>query len=450
MTTFKNYKKIDINGYTDIIKALSDRITALENLISVDGGVKKIASDAQVIVKEGEVEYTTNLFDVNSDHLCTMKDGVLPYIQKISHTAVIDIDSKDTRLMNDTGNMFNTDLYYEGGEGGILPDGLSYDKTKGEFTIFNETNHSILSISSLAEGTSASTKIVNLFDPDTKKISKTLYDSALPNGLDFTDGILTISNPDTSNTKCGINIKGVLKANSITYEQTEEHQDGTSGCILLETKEASILVASNEEHSEIIVDDTGLDKDNVKYALNHEDKTCVCMGYQGEDKESLTNYDGMQSKAYVSYNNERYEIIEYYENAFKDCKNLEIHHLPDTIKVLGKHCFDGCESSQLESLPEQLEEIRDYALAYNKQMTSLLFSSYVRKIESHVVFGNLHLKNIDLTKCMYLQQISKFAFDGANGSRVLITKDQHKKWSSFINTNKKGLKTIASVEMITV
>lgn len=437
MENINGYKKIIISGYKDIIQDLSERINKLEQLL--ENGIKKIASDAIVLDNDTQ----TNLFDINSEtHKCTIKNDALPYIKKINKEAVINTSNQDTSLMGNDEKI--NPALYEGGSGGDLPSGMNYSKVDGTFSLqYGESNPKTLTFNfgNIATDT-------NFFEANSLKINTTLYDAGLPDGLTFEDGIFTISNPDTSKTECGINVNGVFKANNITYEESSQ-EEGTSGCILLQNKDASILVIDGGNY-EIKVDDTGLDKDNVKYALNHEDKTCVCMGYQGEDKESLTHYDGMQSKAYVSYNNERYEIIEYYENAFKDCKNLEIHHLPDTIKVLGKHCFNGCESSQLESLPEQLEEIRDYALAYNKQMTSLLFSSYVRKIDSHVVFGNLHLKNIDLTKCMYLQQISKFAFDGANGSRVLITKDQHKKWSSFINTNKKGLKTIASVEMITV
>ncbi len=115
--------------------------------------------------------------------------------------------------------------------------------------------------------------------------------------------------------------------------------------------------------------------DKLQWWLNTQDKTCgIICGGVAENIDSLRKYsNGLSTMffgsdvtvigegAFIGFENTKIRlnsaISEIRNNAFKDCKNLEVIDIIDGLKTIGDGAFESCTSIKTLVLPTSLEYI---------------------------------------------------------------------------------------------
>jgi hypothetical protein len=134
------------------------------------------------------------------------------------------------------------------------------------------------------------------------------------------------------------------------------------------------------------------------------------------------------------------------DNAFKNCKNLKIVTLADSLETIGNYAFSGCSSLEKLEIPRKVETIGieafrncsniktitwkdslnclrfvgDYAFAGNSSLTELKIPKEVNTIGMYAFSGCSKLERIELPS--KLEKIDQFAFQNCKNLKTIISR----------------------------
>ena len=86
--------------------------------------------------------------------------------------------------------------------------------------------------------------------------------------------------------------------------------------------------------------------------------------------------------------------IETYALAY--CRNLKELSIPDNVNSIGDRAFEGCEALESVKLPEGLKELGEFAFFLCDKLKSISIPAGIKRIEPGTFFGCSLLKHIDI------------------------------------------------------
>ena len=107
----------------------------------------------------------------------------------------------------------------------------------------------------------------------------------------------------------------------------------------------------------------------------------------------IKNYIGQDKDVIVPEFIDGAPVYRIHNDAFRECKEVESIHLPNTIKEIGKCAFYGCGVKEI-NLPEGIETLEKGSLKDADQLTNLTFPSTIKTIPEKCcsVSGNIVIK----------------------------------------------------------
>lgn len=160
---------------------------------------------------------------------------------------------------------------------------------------------------------------------------------------------------------------------------------------------------------------------NVWYEVTPEYEAIVSKPQQ-EETYTLSSFS---IPDVVTYNNVDYKVIAVADSAFMNVSTLTAVGGGPSVMKVGAHAFDGTSISSL-SLPQNVEEIGDYAYANTKASTISSFPQTLQKIGRYAFANNSNLAYRRLANADYwldlpasIQEIGEGAFANCSSLNVL-------------------------------
>lgn len=136
-----------------------------------------------------------------------------------------------------------------------------------------------------------------------------------------------------------------------------------------------------------------------------DDETYAVVGYEGQD-EKVTIPDRYCGKP----------VTVLYDDLFKNHKEIKKVHIPDTITNIGGFVFDGCEQLKSIRLPENLQEMWQYAFV----RSAIEIIEIPGSVNSIIPFTFKDCKNLNTVVIHKgVQKIRAFAFEGCDNLELV-------------------------------
>lgn len=146
------------------------------------------------------------------------------------------------------------------------------------------------------------------------------------------------------------------------------------------------------------------DGKTIYYNINKDGKTCEVTH---NDRNSYAGV--LYVPETVSYNGTTYKVTAIGKEAFRECKDLLLVVLPNTIRTIGVYAFLGCPRLKSMEFPESVISIGKQAFENCAGLTRVKFGKYLQNIETKAFYGCGYLAY--LTFCSPTK-IGIQAFDG--------------------------------------
>jgi hypothetical protein len=92
-----------------------------------------------------------------------------------------------------------------------------------------------------------------------------------------------------------------------------------------------------------------------------------------------------------------YGIISLGQSCFRNCYNLDLITISDSVMSFGPHCFSGCENLMTITLPKYITILDDYCFANCINLTSIIIPKNVTILSKYCFQNCKKLKSITFT-----------------------------------------------------
>ncbi|MBR4163842.1 MAG: leucine-rich repeat protein [Solobacterium sp.] len=131
-----------------------------------------------------------------------------------------------------------------------------------------------------------------------------------------------------------------------------------------------------------------------------------------DEQVTITGYNGELTEIIIPETIEEYPVTGIGASAFRNCKNLTVITIPDSVLTIGANAFKDCELLKVINLPVNLKSIGAGALEGCATITSLVILDSVEQIPDRLCSGCVTLNSLVMPEG--IKKIGSSAFNGCS------------------------------------